>query len=413
MIELFDKKEDCCGCSSCENICPVNAIEMIRCNEGFRYPAINHSVCISCKKCINVCPFKKEEITNTDVVSVTPHFSAYAVKHKDNMVRLNSSSGGAFTAFSDLVLKKNLDTNIIKAVLYGVSFDEQFNVRHKRATTIDERDEFRGSKYVQSNLARIFSDIKIDLEKNKEVMFSGTPCQVAGLKNYLVETKTQMDNLILIDIICTGVSSPRLWEDYKQFIENKYRSSIHSFSFRYKKKSWKGYPIRAEFKNGVSKTDNLLLSSYRKFFFSNMSLRPSCYECKYANSSRVSDITLGDFWGIEECLPTFNDKKGISLIIINTDKGSHLFEKAKQDIEYKNAKDTTYSDYQHTLKHPTIEPKNRNVFWCDYNNKGFNYIIKKYGGYSNLGKIKHIGIGILSKLKLLSIVYKIYKNVKR
>ena len=399
-------------------VCPQSAISMKDDDEGFQYPHVNEAACVRCGICKSNCPLMGEQtlkVLDTPIV--------YAFKHKSDAVRMSSSSGGAYTAISDFILLENerLKTNLnngsnqakticrntSSGVCYGAAFNKNFAVYHKSAITLDERDEFRGSKYVQSNLGDVFFEIKKNLIDGKTVLFTGTACQTAGLSKVLAWSNIDTENLILTDIICTGVPSPKLWNEYVKFLENKYKSKLIFFSFRYKNKGWQGYPVRAKFENGIIKTDSDDLRIFTKLFFSHLVLRPACYHCKFANVKRPSDITIGDFWGIEKCLPGFEDKKGISLVIVNTSKGKVIFDKIRECAVYEQSNIRDCSTYQHTLKHPTQLSRLRDVFWQEYYRKGFRYVACKYGGYGILGRARSFVVKVLRCLGMLPKVKKL------
>ena len=373
MISVFSRKENCYGCAACNSICPTNAIEMKPDNEGFLYPNIIKESCINCGLCQKVCPFK--ELTHSS--DKLPNPLVYAVKHKDDHVRMNSTSGGVYTALSDVVIRSS-------GKVYGVKFDNEVNVIHSEAITFEERNKFRGSKYVQSDMKDVFHIIKKQLKSNCIVFFTGTPCQVAAVVKYINQIGLKSDRLITNDIVCHGVSSPLLWSNYLEFIERD--KKLKSYTFRYKEKGWRGYNIKAEFVNGKSKINTPDIKIYSYIYSSNLALRPSCYYCKFANLKRPSDITIGDFWGIEKIMPEIDDDKGVSLVLINTSKGKEIFEKAMNDLEV--WKSNVYDCLQPNLIRPTERPDKREQFWRDYYEKGFKYIAKKYGGYNFKSIIK-------------------------
>ena len=320
MNSVFTSKENCCGCSACQQICPKNAITMKPDQEGFLYPDINQDLCIACKLCRNVCPLLK--VSNA---KKTTFPKVYAAKHKSNDVRMTCTSGGAFTALSDYILKQN-------GLVYGVDFDENFKVCHKKAETARERDRFKISKYVQSNLRNTFADIKYNLIKGKLVLFTGTPCQSAGLRSF-IGNQPYAENLYVCDLICYGIPSPLIWQEYLRYLEDKFGDKIDSVQFRSKTFEWNRNNSGKNFmfttkNNPEQHIDN---DFYSLFFSAQTIMRPSCYQCKFTNIKRPSDITIADYWGIEKYMPEFADSKGVSLLLINSPKGNLLFEQAKQD----------------------------------------------------------------------------------
>ncbi|MEG1879999.1 MAG: Coenzyme F420 hydrogenase/dehydrogenase, beta subunit C-terminal domain, partial [Oscillospiraceae bacterium] len=299
--------------------------------------------------------------------------SVYGVKHVLDKVREKSSSGGMFTAISDFVLEN-------EGVVYGVVFDKAFKVCHSGAKTYEDRDKMCSSKYVQSDIGKIFTDVKQDLDDEKYVVFSGTPCQVAGLISFL---GGKHENLLTCDLICHGVCSPLLWDDYLKYLEKTYKSKILSYNFRHR---WKGLNVFCKFENGKVLDNSEGLLKYPRLFYSNMALRPSCHNCYFSNVERCSDITIGDFWGIEKVMPEFEDEIGVSLVFVNTEKGEKVFENLRsnlivRELDIKNS-------LQDSLQRPTAKPEMRESFWRDYRDKGFKYVSKKYTDTGILCKTK-------------------------
>lgn len=381
-MNIIKNKEDCCGCTACINICPQNAINMIEDKEGFLYPHINKNLCIRCGLCKKVCIFTNKRKNKNNIIT-------YAVKHNDINERIESQSGGMFAVLAKFFISNN---NIV----YGVGYKEKFQVYHKRAINTDQINEFRGSKYVQSNLGRIFLNVKNDLIDGKKVLFSGTPCQIAGLNSYLKGVNKK--NLYLVDIICHGVPSPKVWRDFLNYYSNKYNGNIEKVNFRNKRKyGWQSHIETITINH--KEYDSTIYSS---LFYEHNILRPSCFNCNYKNINRVGDITIGDFWGIDNIMPKFNDNKGVSLVIINTNKGKELFENIKKDIIYKKC--NIYNNLQPPLKENWKYPKNREKFWKDYNKKGFKYILKKYGENNFWHKFKAEIKCLLKNLKLYGLI---------
>jgi len=394
MIKLFKRKEECCACTACKSICPVDAIKMIADEEGFLYPQINSLLCTECGFCKKVCAFQN----GYDIANNFSEPIVYAMKHKSDEVRMNSSSGGAFTAISDYILKDK------KGVVYGAAYSENFSVIHQRTETADNRDRFRGSKYVQSDLMDTFKDINTDLNKGKYVLFSGTGCQVAGLNSYLAEQGADVSRLLTVDLICHGTPSPLLWQDYLSYIQKK--SRLNYYTFRSKECGWRGYNVLAKFEDGKQIINTPKIKLFANLFGSNLALRPACYECKYANTKRPGDITIGDFWGIEKSLPELDDNKGISLLYINNDKCTELlkYTRINADIVISNVNESL----QYNLIQPTVCPINRKNFWQDYYRHGFSCIAKIYGGISLKTYIKRVAAWLLRRLNLYDNVKKIF-----
>ncbi|KAF1086364.1 F420H2 dehydrogenase subunit F [Sporotomaculum syntrophicum] len=391
MMLLYERKEECCGCTACMSICPKKAITMIPDEEGFLYPSINHELCIECDLCKQVCPF-------SDTYKTSGNYDqplVYAAKHKDDNVRMNSSSGGMFTAISDYILD-------IDGVVYGAAFDEKFVVRHQKAETAEERNKFRGSKYVQSNLIGVFEDIKKELKKERTVLFTGTPCQNAGLRSYL---NKNYEKLILCDIVCHGTPSPLIFEKFIRYCGHKNRSSIKEYYCRFKGNGWHSHTEKAVYANGKEDSTSLLSQSYKALFYSHVALRPACHNCKFCNFSRPSDITFGDFWGIEKSMPDFDDNIGVSLLLINSSKGQELFQRISKNLCYR--KSNTTDCLQHNLHTPSQPSPRRNKFWQDYKNKGFEYVLKKYAGYGLVPRLKKTVVKVIKKIGLLHVVKRV------
>lgn len=375
---LYMNKEMCCGCSACENICPQSAITLTPDSEGFLYPSISPEKCISCGQCQNVCPL--QHVSKLPLHETSPR--AYAAKHKDDNIRIQSSSGGVFTALSDYVLDH-------AGIVYGVMYDETMCVIHARATTKEQRDLFRGAKYVQSNLKHIFAQVNQDLKRGKLVLFSGTPCQVAGLKNYLGDFSA--NKLILCDIICHGVPSPQIWSNHIHHINKKLNSPIQSYYFRNKSHGWHTPTIAVCTKNKLIKNKSYL-KTFLILYYANLINRPCCRNCKFANLNRCGDITIGDFWGIEKSLPTFDDNKGVSLLLINTPTGEHIFSNINSNLEFyeSNLEDCL----QPQLQTPNLDALNRQEFWSEFYKNGYLSIAKQYGGYGFWNQFKQFFIRI-------------------
>lgn len=290
---------------------------------------------------------------------------AYAVKHKNMGVRMASRSGGIFTALSDYVLEQG-------GIIYGCSLNEKFLAVHKRAQNKLERDSFRESKYIQSDLNGIFQNVCEDLKASKYVLFSGTSCQTEGLKKYLQVLKCDISKLVLVDIVCHGVPSPKVWSDYLQYVNEMHPGKIEKVSFRNKQKyGWKDH-VETVTIDGSDYDSRV----FTKLFYDHNILRPSCYVCPYKNVNHTSDITIADCWGIDKNMPDFTDNKGVSLVMLNTDKGKQLFENVSQQIEKVPC---DIKDYlQPPLQYPFPEPSERKRFWKYYFSHSFKKVAYKY-----------------------------------
>lgn len=389
-------KNLCSGCSACKSICPVDAITMEKDDEGFLYPYIKKELCINCNKCKKVCP------AETDKVFEVKTEEFFAGVNKDNAVVSESSSGGMFSAISDLVLKKS-------GVVYGAEFDKDFNVIHNRAETKKQRDNFLGSKYVESNVLNTFRNIKKDLVNGKIVLFSGTPCQNSGLKSYITAEKINTKNLILCDVACHGNASPEIWESYLAFVKNKYRDDICNVNFRYKKFGWNKTCLRIK-GNSFEQVLDMKHDPYYILYFKNSILRPSCYSCKYASYRRVSDFTLADFWGIEKISGIYKKNNGVSLLLCNTEKGKRIINQLDNVLINKMSLDGYICPM---LEHSVSCPENRNDVWNSFKNDSFETFSSKFAKLTLREKIiKNIIVPILKKLNLFQFVLRITTKKK-
>ena len=357
MIEI-NKKEECCGCYGCYNICPVSAITMEIDFEGFWYPIVDKNKCINCRLCEKVCPilnFSKSKSL----------LEAYASYNLNENIREKSSSGGMFTALAEYVLRN-------EGIVFGVKFSANLEVIHCLVQNEEELNKIRGSKYVQSKIGYTYRQAKEYLENNKTVLFSGTPCQIQGLKHYL---QTDYKNLICIDLICHGVPSPLVWDSYiKEIAKDK---EIVNMTFRDKMMGWKDSTLRYFFKNGEELREKYSESTYIKGFIQNCFLRPSCHQCHFKGLERISDLTLGDFWGIENVLPDLDDEKGISLVLVHTVKGKNLLNALSEKIFIKNV-DIYKSISENPCAITSVVKDSKREKFCKYYPKhNVSYAVKK------------------------------------
>lgn len=337
MIRILDKVK-CCGCEACVQVCPKHCIAFEQDSEGFRYPLVDETKCIDCGLCEKVCPV-------LNINEARKPLSSYAALNENEEERLKSSSGGIFI----LLAKRTIAEG---GVVFGAKFDEHWNVVHAFAENETDLIAFMGSKYVQSRIGDTFFQAKNYLNGGRRVLYSGTPCQIAGLKKFL---RKEYDNLLTVDVICHGVPSPSVWQHYLEEIKQNARKgensvspplkplvsgcdtligknsvTIESISFRDKRLGWKKYSFALTLAKATAdgKPNIVSLSHIHKedpYFLGfnnyNLYLRPSCYRCPVRDLRSGSDITLADFWGIETLLPELNDDKGVSVVMTNTVKG--------------------------------------------------------------------------------------------
>lgn len=314
------------------------------------------------------------------------HPKVYAVKHKDEVIREASRSGGIFTALSDQILYHG-------GVVYGCVLTDDFRAMHVRADNEENRNRMRGSKYIQSKLGDTFKNVKEDLDMKRSVLFSGTSCQVAGLKRYLGK---EYDNLFCVDIVCHGVPSKKVWDAYLRWQEKKNQSKLVSVDFRNKKDfGWRDHVETLYFENGKSISSQV----FKELFYGHTVLRPSCYHCPYKSVMHPGDITIADYWGIEKAAPEFDDNKGVSLVLVNNETGEKAFETVKEILLWKQTE--LQDSLQPPLRAPFPRPENRRQFWDDFKNKSFDYVAKKYGNIGLKSDIKSFLSKIKRKIKKL------------
>ena len=351
------EKELCVGCFSCYNICPKHCIIMEKDEEGFFYPRIDKNNCIECKKCEQACPILQEEIQISER-------DAYAAVSKNAEIVKKSSSGGLFSVFAQAVLEEN-------GIVYGAGFNDDYTIEHKGIFLKKDLEKLLGSKYVQSRIGDVYREVEQKLNAGEFVYFSGTPCQVNGLKSFL---KKEYKNLICQDIICHGTPSQKMWEHYLKPFKLKKGAKI---SFRDKSIGWETYSFvicqgKKMFKQRAD--DNL----YMRAFINNYTLRPSCYSCKIKGENRKSDITLGDFWGAKNVCPDFYDRNGVSLVVLNSERGRIFFEENRSNIQCIRV------ELKEAIKHnPSYEvasslPGNREQFMQELFNNNFNRVVSHY-----------------------------------
>lgn len=355
-------KGSCCGCGICSTTCPVKAISLRKDTDGFMYPVVDENLCINCQKCLKICAFGSSYCDNN---CKKPLFE-YIARAKDNDVVMNSASGGLFTVLSDEILSRN-------GIVYGATYQEDNSVAHIRADTKQERNKMRGSKYVQSDLQTTFGNVLSDLMSQKWVLFSGTPCQIAGIHSFLLSNQVDTSRLILCDIICHGVCSPTIFEKYLSFVEKKV-GNITSINTR-DKKYGSGYNMTICGEKGTyhKKGED---DPFIRLFQKNLPLRHSCFECPMKRWERISDITIGDFQKAKIYFPEYVDGRGVSVVLVNTDKGQTLFEKVKCNLNFKA---TTMEAASQVNLCSQIENKSkRDSFFEEYHEQDFTKLLRRY-----------------------------------
>lgn len=327
---------------------------------------------------------------------------SYLYKNKTEEVN-NSSSGGAFKKIVSCI---GIDDNTI---VYGAIWNNKLDVIHSNSKHTENLQCFSESKYARSKMGDTLNDVALQLSRGKTVIFSGTPCQVAGLRQFLNVRGIDTDNLYLIDIICHGTPSPIILKDWIKSIEKKYKHIITGISFRDKEVGWLGYPTKVIFDDGKVITHTYKSQEFIRLFFSHVIMGPSCYECPFSNLDRKSDFTIGDFWGVEKSFPEIVPGKGISLILFNTEKGIDILKIMEKSINCDEilfeCPTESFLQYQHNLNKPTEKPVERDNFWKDYKENGYDYVVKKYCISNKIDKLKFDIKLLLSKLNLYKKVF--------
>ena len=377
MINILDKK-DCCGCASCVQVCPKQCISMTEDYEGFLYPKVDSAACVDCGLCEKVCPVINQNEPREPL-------AVYAAMNSNEKIRLKSSSGGIFTLIAEQILADG-------GVVFGARFNENWQVIHDYAETIEGLEAFRGSKYVQSVIADNYKYAKQFLLEGRNVLFSGTPCQIAGLKKFL---RKEYENLLTVEVVCHGVPSPKVWRDYLQYKraqhvvgKNTVSSSIDELpvitgiSFRDKISGWKKFGFKICYaaseaaENSVSKSaniDNCEITPFNedifmKGFLKNLYLRPSCYQCMARQGKSGADIAIADYWGIQRIHPELDDDKGISVVLINTTKGDVLYQSC--GIEKKQVSYSDVVEHNRAMVASPYKEWYNTLFWYGFANKG-------------------------------------------
>lgn len=340
----------CTGCLACIHVCTAGCIHLRADKNGFQYPEIDKGKCIQCKRCEVVCPVLQEQDHDENEESLPVAVAGYI---RDQATREQSSSGGIFTALARQVLKR-------QGVVYGAAFGDNLMVSHFAVQSEDELWRLRGSKYVQSDLSGCYKEIERYLRDGREVLFSGTPCQCAGLAACLGRS---YDNLLVVDIICHGVPSPRVWNEYLHWQETRHHSRPVRANFRDKSSGWERFSLSLKFENGAVYSDTLDRDCYMRAFLKNYTLRDSCYQCRFKTVHRISDLTLGDLWGIDQIAPQLNDNGGVSVIFIQSEKGKRFLDALQNHLCLETVDSKMVVECNEAMNHCVYRQAYRNFFY--------------------------------------------------
>lgn len=390
----INKKQTCTGCHACAAKCPKQCISMVSDTEGFWYPQINEEECIDCGLCKKVCP-----VITPIKFADTFKPVAYACYNTDEKTRLASSSGGVFTLMAEAILKQG-------GVVFGAGFDEGFNVCHQCVENTKDLNKLRMSKYVQSKIGDTYKEAEAFLKADRMVLFTGTPCQIGGLKAYLGKP---YDYLITQDIICHGVPSPMAWEAYLDFRKKSDGGcAARRIAFRQKDFGWKRFSVSISYGNDTEYRQDLTQDSFMKGFLMDLYLRPSCHACVFKSVKRHSDITLADFWGIENVAPEMFDDKGTSLVLIQSEKGKALFKSIEKNLVCQGVDLDEALKYNPAAIRPAPIPKNREAFYNRLGKEPFDKIIHDLTKPTFKAKIRAAGSRVVSKLGIKEQVKKLF-----
>ena len=396
MIQITDKLK-CCGCNACGDICPKDAITFKTDIEGFWYPEVDMERCIDCGLCEKVCPelhigeLKKNDYERPITI---------AAINKDMQVRWDSTSGGGFSALADVMYRKG-------GYVSGAVYNEDFSVSNFISDNPGDLLRLRSSKYLQSNAGGLYKQIRELLRKGEKVLACGTPCQMAALRSYLCK---DYDNLIIVDFVCRGVNSPKVYRKYLDSLERKYGGKVVYVKAKNKELGWRNLTRKVVFDNGKSYYGVRMEDDFRRGYHTNVFCRPSCYVCRYKGFPRMADITIADYWGIERVDKNLDNNIGTSMVLLNSKKGEAYFEQVKDKLEWIYTEFESILPGNIALRKP-IEPAkiNREQFFNDLDKGTFDDVVQKYFPLR-----KEQGISFKGKIKrLVKPYYFLFKNLGR
>lgn len=362
---MFKIPANCTGCQACYNICPKKCISMKDNGEGFFYPHIDQKKCIECMKCEKVCPVFNPPLLSSNT-------KIYAIKNKNENERLNSTSGGFFSVLADYVIDKN-------GVVFGAVYDDEFKVHHTLATSKEQIKPMQGAKYVQSTIGNTFQMIEKELKCGKLVLFSGTPCQCAGLRNYLGK---EYSKLILVDLVCHGIPSLKAWENYIKSRALHENGGIYPkrINMRSKSSGWSMYAYSSEFDYGKGKITHIEFSKdpFLQAFTKDICLRNSCTNCCAKGLERCTDFTLGDYWGVWDQHPEWDDNKGVSLVLVHTEGAKSILELVKNKIKYAKITEDEACKENGSICNSSVPNTNRKQFLIQIETQDIKSVLEYY-----------------------------------
>lgn len=366
MIQITNKVE-CCGCNACGDICPHNSITFKTDIEGFWYPEINKETCVECGLCEQACPVINIRDLKKNDYEKPSH--VIAAINKDMSVRWNSTSGGAFSALSEAMYEQG-------GYVSGALYNEDFSVHNYISNNPEDLEKLRSSKYLQSNAEGLYKEIRTLLRNGEKVLACGTPCQMAALRSFL---RKDYDNLIIVDFICRGVNSPKVYRAYLDSLEKRYDSKVVYVKAKNKELGWRNLTRKVTFANGQSYYGVHMQDDFRRGYHTNVFCRPSCYDCKFKGFPRIADITIADYWGIEKVDKNLDNNIGTSMILLNSKKGEKYFEQVNNKLEYRETPFEAILGGNIALR-KSIEPAkiDRKAFFEDLDKHDFDYVTDKY-----------------------------------
>ena len=351
------RKENCCGCGLCMELCPARSSGMERDEEGFDYPSVGQADCVHCGLCTSLCPMKTERPAG----NTNRYLGAKALSEE---LRVRSSSGGFFPVLAAHIIEQG-------GVVFGAAFDEDFVLTHQAVHSVPELQKLVATKYIQSSQKEVYGELKAALSEGKWVLYSGTPCQCEGILQYVKNSRLSSEKLILMDLVCYGVPSPGLWQDYVRYLEKKYNGKLTDYRFRDKSQRNHGRSVRNEI-GGNQCIRPLSEDLYCALYFKNYSIRPSCHRCPFTTVNRNTDITAGDFWGIEHVRPEFDDAKGTSMVILHTKKAERIWDEISSEFDWFACEEgDVLQDEQPRLRMPTAPAPKRKLFYFLYRHLSF------------------------------------------